>query len=53
VNHEPLFILLDTGVDPSTIDLHRAEALHLKIDRNAGGRVTPSSPQLWTPARAA
>jgi Aspartyl protease len=31
VNGEPLFILLDTGVDPSTIDLQRAEALHLKI----------------------
>ena len=37
VNGEPLFILLDTGVDPSAIDLQRAEALHLKIDRNAGG----------------
>jgi hypothetical protein len=36
VNGEPLFILLDTGVDPSAIDLQRAEALHLKIDRNAG-----------------
>lgn len=31
VNGEPVFILLDTGVDPSAIDLHRAEALHLKI----------------------
>ncbi|HEY4763076.1 MAG TPA: retropepsin-like aspartic protease [Candidatus Sulfotelmatobacter sp.] len=40
VNGEPLFILLDTGVDPSTIDLQRAEALHLKIDRNAGGQVS-------------
>lgn len=40
VNGEPLFILLDTGVDPSAIDLHRAEALHLKIDRNAGGQVS-------------
>jgi len=40
VNGEPLFILLDTGVDPSAIDLQRAEALHLKIDRNAGGPVS-------------
>lgn len=40
VNGEPVFVLLDTGVDPSAIDLHRAEALHLKIDRNAGGAVS-------------
>jgi Aspartyl protease len=40
VNGEPLYILLDTGVDPSAIDLHRAEALHLKIDRSAGGDVS-------------
>jgi hypothetical protein len=40
VNGEPLYILLDTGVDPSAIDLQRAEALHLKIDRNAGGQVS-------------
>lgn len=40
VNGEPLYILLDTGVDPSSIDLQRAEALHLKIDRNAGGQVS-------------
>jgi hypothetical protein len=40
VNGEPLFILLDTGVDPSVIDLQRAEALHFKIDRNAGGQVS-------------
>ena len=40
VNGEPVFILLDTGVDPSAIDLHRAEALHLNIDRNAGGAVS-------------
>jgi len=37
VNGEPLFILLDTGVDPSAIDLGRAQALHLKIDRKSGG----------------
>ena len=40
VNGEPLYILLDTGVDPSAIDLQRAEALHFKIDRNAGGQVS-------------
>ena len=40
VNGEPLYILLDTGVDPSAIDLERAGALHLKIDRNAGGQVS-------------
>lgn len=37
VNGEPLYIMLDTGVDPSVIDIQRAEELHLKIDRNAGG----------------
>jgi hypothetical protein len=37
VNGEPLFVLIDSGVDPSSIDLKRAEDLHLKIDRNAGG----------------
>jgi hypothetical protein len=37
VNGEPLFVLLDTGVDPSAIDIQRAEALHLKIDRNSDG----------------
>lgn len=40
VNGEPLYIMLDTGVDPSVIDLQRAEALHLKIDRNAGGQIS-------------
>lgn len=40
VNGEPVYIMLDTGVDPSVIDLHRAEALHLKIDRNGGGQMS-------------
>jgi hypothetical protein len=40
LNGEPLYILLDTGVDPSAIDLQRAEALHLKVDRNAGGPIS-------------
>lgn len=30
VNGEPLYILLDTGVDPSPIDLQRAEAWALR-----------------------
>jgi hypothetical protein len=40
VNGEPLYILFDTGVDPSVIDLKSAEALHVKIERNAGGQVS-------------
>lgn len=36
INGRPVYILLDTGVDPSVVDLQRAEALHLKIDRSAG-----------------
>ena len=31
VNSEPVYILLDTGVDPSAIDLQRAESVHLRI----------------------
>jgi hypothetical protein len=40
VNGEPLYILLDTGVDPSVIDLKSAEALHLKIERKAADEVS-------------
>jgi hypothetical protein len=40
VNGEPFYVLIDTGVDPSAIDLQRAETLHLKIDRNGGGGVS-------------
>ncbi len=40
LNGEPLYILFDTGVDPSIIDVQRAEALHLKIDRAGGGPVS-------------
>ena len=36
----PLFMILDTGVDPSVIDLSRADALGLKVDRAAGGEAT-------------
>lgn len=37
VKGNPLHVLLDTGVDPSIIDLNRAEALGLRIDRQNGG----------------
>ena len=33
----PLRVLVDTGVDPSVIDLGRVEALGLKLDRAAAG----------------
>jgi hypothetical protein len=37
VRGKPLYVILDTGVDPSLIDLARAEALGLKVDgQNAG-----------------
>ena len=37
VRGTPLYVILDTGVDPSVIDLARAEALGLKVDRQDGG----------------
>jgi hypothetical protein len=40
VNGAPLYMLLDTGVDPSAIDSRRAEALHLPVDRGTGGEAT-------------
>lgn len=36
----PLYVLLDTGVDPSVIDLARADALHQKVDRHDIGEGT-------------
>lgn len=36
----PLYMILDTGVDPSGIDEARAAALGLKIDRTAGGEAS-------------
>jgi hypothetical protein len=36
----PAYMLLDTGVDPSVIDIARADALGLKIDRTAGSEAT-------------
>jgi hypothetical protein len=38
LNGAPLFALLDTGVDPSVIDLARARALGLKVESGAGGK---------------
>jgi hypothetical protein len=35
-----LYMLVDTGVDPSVIDLKRAKALGLKIDHSAGGEAS-------------
>jgi hypothetical protein len=40
VNGAPFYILLDTGADPSAIDLGSAEALHLNIDRKSGGEAS-------------
>ncbi len=40
VKGTPLYMILDTGVDPSAIDSTRAEALHLHIDRGVGGEAT-------------
>ncbi len=38
LNGAPLFALLDTGVDPSVIDLARARALGLKVETNDAGK---------------
>jgi hypothetical protein len=40
VHGQPLRMILDTGVDPSVIDLGRARALGLRIDRGDGGEAT-------------
>jgi hypothetical protein len=40
VKGTPLHMILDTGVDPSVIDLARAEALGLSIDRTGGGEAS-------------
>jgi hypothetical protein len=37
VKGHQLFMMLDTGVNPSTIDLARAEALGMPLDRKAAG----------------
>jgi hypothetical protein len=40
VKGTPLYMILDTGVDPSGIDATRAEALHLPVDRGASGEAS-------------
>jgi len=35
-----LYVILDTGVDPSVIDLARADTLGLKVDRHDGGEAS-------------
>jgi hypothetical protein len=40
VKGAPLYVILDTGVDPSAIDLKRAEALGLPVQRDAGGEAS-------------
>ncbi len=36
----PLYVIIDTGVDPSVIDLSRADALGLKVDHGDGGEAS-------------
>jgi hypothetical protein len=40
VHRIPLYVMLDTGVDPSVIAAARAESLHLRVDRASGGEVS-------------
>jgi hypothetical protein len=40
VHGTPLFVLLDTGVDPSVITTARADSLGLKVDRASGGEAS-------------
>ena len=40
VKGHALYMILDTGVDPSGIDIARADALHLPLDRKAGGEAS-------------
>jgi len=40
VRGKPLYVLLDTGVDPSVIDLQRAKALGLPMQKGQGGEAT-------------
>jgi Aspartyl protease len=40
VHGMPLFVLLDTGVDPSVIATARAESLGLKVERASGGEAS-------------
>ncbi|WP_162305804.1 retropepsin-like aspartic protease [Oleisolibacter albus] len=40
VRGTPLHVLLDTGVNPSVIDLRQADALGISVDRGDGGEAT-------------
>jgi len=40
IGGQPVYLMLDTGVDPSVIDIDRAEALGLKIDRGVSGEAS-------------
>jgi hypothetical protein len=40
IGGQPAYVILDTGVDPSVVDLGRAEALGLTIDRSDGGEAS-------------
>jgi hypothetical protein len=40
IGDRPVYALLDTGVDPSAVDIHRAETLGLKIDRSDSGEIS-------------
>lgn len=44
VKGTPLYMLLDTGVNPSVIDLTRAQALGLPLDRKAAGQGSGEGP---------
>lgn len=40
IGGKPFHMILDTGVDPSVIDIKQAQALGLKIDRAGGGEAS-------------
>jgi Aspartyl protease len=40
VHGVPLYVMLDTGVDPSVISIARAELLGLKVDHASGGQAS-------------
>jgi hypothetical protein len=40
ISGQRVYVMLDTGVDPSVIDTNRAEALGLKVDRGVSGEVS-------------
>ncbi len=44
VKGKPLYFLLDTGVNPSVVDLARAKALGLPLDRKAAGEGNGEGP---------